>query len=347
MRIAMVFHKDPFATPTGIDLVRLRAISGGLRRRGIDAEIVAPVLNEGVIDDFVPVRRLDALCRRGCYDLVKTCYHYSVELVREYEGPLVCRIVRVVDEKSPPRDEPNRRRLMACQEYIRQRAVALSLNNRQNEERWRRLYGEEPPVVIVPTGCPAEIPPPGPNPYPASEDAILFLGSLGAPRMVRLLNEVARRLVGRCTVHLVGLNKTRMYGGREWPLDPLVRDHGELPEDQIWDYIRNARVGLAIAAGSDPFDNDISKIVSYLRGGLPVLSEERIVTNDLVRETCYGKIFAFDDADDLVAGALELLNNPPHHNKSSAVDYVIREHSWDRRVEIYVEMFNRLTGSPV
>jgi len=141
----------------------------------------------------------------------------------------------------------------------------------------------------------------------------------------------------------VGLNKTRMYGGREYPLDPLVTDHGELPQDEVWDYIRNARVGLAIAAGSDPFDNDISKIVSYVRGGLPVLTEDRIVTNNLVDETGYGKIFAFDSVDDLIAGALELLDTPPLHKKRDAVDYVVREHSWDRRVEVYVELFGRLT----
>jgi len=342
VRIGIVFHKDPFAAPTGIDLVRLRAIAGGLRHRGIDAEIVAPVPKEGVIGDAIPVRPLEVLCQREAYDLVKTCYHYSAELVREYEGPLVCRIVRVVDHESPKRDEPNRRRLMACQDFIRERAAALILNNRENRERWRHLYGDEPPVVLVPTGCPAEIPRLGPNPFAVGEDVILFLGSLGAPRMVQLVNEAARRLADRCRVHLVGLNKTRMYGGSEHPLDPLVVDHGELPENEVWDYIRYARIGLAIAAGSDPFDNDISKIVSYIRGGLPALAEERIVTNSLVHDTGYGRTFAFDDPADLVAGARELLDNPPNHERDLAVEYVIREHSWDRRVEVYVELFSRL-----
>lgn len=345
MRIGVVFHKDPFAPPSGIDLVRLRAITGGLRRRGIDAEIVAPVTREGLIDDFIPVRRLNELARKGYYDVVKTCYHYSVELARDYRGPLVCRIVRVTGPKSPWRDDPNRSRLLACQELIRDRAAVLSLNNRENEERWRRLYGDEPPVVLVPTGCPTEIPDPGPNPFADGEDVMLFLGSLGAPRMVQLLNEAARRLAGRCTVHLVGLNKTRMYGGREYDLDPRVIDHGELPQDEVWDYIRNARVGLALAAGSDPFDNDISKIVTYFRGGLPVLSEERILTNDLVRNTGYGRIFAFDNADDLAARAKELLDNPPAHKRRDTVEYVVREHSWDRRVDVYVNLFRELTGS--
>ena len=50
MRVGIVFHKDPFAPPTGIDLVRLRAIVSGLIHRGIEAEIVAPVDRDGTLE---------------------------------------------------------------------------------------------------------------------------------------------------------------------------------------------------------------------------------------------------------------------------------------------------------
>ena len=45
-------------------------------------------------------------------------------------------------------------------------------------------------------------------------------------------------------------------------------------------------------------------IYAYLRGGLPVLSEERIVNNDLVRVTGMGEVFRYDDVADAVKKAL-------------------------------------------
>ena len=50
MRIGIVFHKDPFVPPTGIDLIRLRAIAGGLRRTGVDAEIIAPAASTTAVE---------------------------------------------------------------------------------------------------------------------------------------------------------------------------------------------------------------------------------------------------------------------------------------------------------
>ena len=89
--------------------------------------------------------------------------------------------------------------------------------------------------------------------------------------MVSMLNEAARMLSDLGRIHLVGLNKAHMYGGgKDCVLDPLIRNHGELPEDAIWDYIRHASIGLALATGTHKFDNDLSKIINYLRGGLPV-----------------------------------------------------------------------------
>ena len=348
MRIGIIFHKNPFAPPTGIDLVRLRAIAGGLIRRGVDAEIISPVDKEGMIDQIIPVRGLKALSIRGRYDLVKTSYHFSLELVGEYQGPLVSRVVRVVDGHLPERDEAFRERLLKCQEMIRHRASVLVLNNRENRDRWGRLYGNEPPVVLVPTGCPAHIPRSRGNPYLLNEKVALFLGSISAPRMAALLNEAARRLKDRCRIHLVGLNKACLYGSlEECTLDPLIVDHGELPEDEVWDYIRHAHMGLAFATGPHAFDNDVSKILNYLRGGLPVLSEEPILNNELIRQTEYGKTFSYGDANELASAALEVLERSPLEKRSWVMNFMATEHSWDRRVDAYVELFREILAAPV
>ena len=343
MRIGIVFHKNAFAPPSGIDLVRLRAISLGLIRKGVEAEIIAPVQTEGTIEGVIPVRKLDVLNSPNQYDLVKTCYHDSIMLIRGYQGPVISRIVRVVDQKLPERDDAAREKLLHCQEMIKKRAVALVLNNKENEDRWRDLYGDEPQIILVPTGCPAEIPKPHRNPFQPGEQAILFLGSVASPRMVRMLNEAARNIADFGRIHLIGLNKAGMYGGDEdCRLDPIIVDHGELSEAAIWDYIQHARIGLALATGPYPFDNDVSKIFNYLRGGLPVLSEEQIVNNYLIRQTGLGRIFRFDDMNDLTVQAKALIMGPVPTDKRVVMRFMAEEHSWDKRVETYLELFRAI-----
>lgn len=343
MRIAIVFHKSPYGPPTGIDLVRIRTIAGGLIQRGIETEILSPRVSEGSVDGMIPVRDVSVLDAPGRYDLVKTSYHDSILLAERYRGPIVSRIVRVVDERLPERDEPFRQKLLNSQELISHRATALVLNNEENRLRWRRMYGNRLPITLIPTGCPAVLPPITGNPFTPGLPVILFLGSLAAPRMVHMLNEAARRLGGAGQIHLVGLNKACMYGGGDdCEVDPSIVDHGELDEPHIWPYIGNAGIGLALATGPYPFDNDVSKILNYLRAGLPVLSEEPIVNNDLIRQTGFGKIFKHGDIDDLVDKALQLLNDPPENKKESVMRFMADEHSWDKRIESYVELFNKI-----
>ncbi|MBI5252090.1 MAG: hypothetical protein HY912_21555 [Desulfomonile tiedjei] len=345
MRVGIVFHKNPFAEPTGIDLVRLRAIAGGLIKRGIQAEVLSPVSDEGTIDDHVPVRKLDVLRESSRYDLIKTSYHYSMELLQDYSGPVVSRIVRVVDDKLPERDDPFRKRLLECQELIRDRSSVLVLNNKENSDRWQALYGDTPRIELIPTGCPVNIPDPCGNPFHGTRPVMLFLGSVAAPRMVRMINRAASELASLCEVHLVGLNKACLYGGDDnCVLNPLVVDHGELPEQKIWDHIRHASIGLALATGPHAFDNDVSKILNYLRGGLPVLSEEPIINNELVRRTGLGTTFAFDDAEDLAAKAEDLLRRDFRSKRKKVMEFMALEHSWDRRVEAYAALFRSLCG---
>lgn len=343
MRIGMVFHKNPYAPPVSIDLVRLRAIARGLFKRGVDTQILAPVDDEGILEGSVRVRPLSVLETPGTYDLLKTCYHHSILLVDKFSGAVVSRIVRVVDEKLPERDERFRSELLRCQDVIKKRARVVSLNNTLNRDRWNHLYGCPPDTILVPTGCPASIPPAAKNPFNTDKASVLFLGSLSAPRMVNILNEAARRLEGECTIHVVGSNKVAMYGGTlNCQLDHGIVEHGEFPENEIWDYIRHADIGLALAAGPHAFDNDLSKIISYLRGGLPVLSEEPVVQNRLLRELGFGRTFDFDDIKGLVSGARQILDNPPIAERTQVMATMIREHSWEQRVETYITLFRKI-----
>jgi glycosyltransferase involved in cell wall biosynthesis len=342
MRIGIIFHKNPYAPPKGIDLVRLRNIAGGLIRRGIDAEIIAPVEHEGIIDGLIPVRRLKAL-REVRYDVLKTSYHDSILIVGDFDGPIVSRIVRVVDDKLPERDEPFRKKLIQCQDIIAAKASAVVLNNEENASRWRGLYGNRQEIAIIGTGCPSVIPELGANPYGNQKPAILFLGSIASERMLRMLNTAAKLLENTADIHLVGLNKVRMYGGQESiDLEPGIKDHGEIPEPLMWDYVKRAHVGIALAAGPHLFDNDISKIWNYLRGGLPVLAEERIINNVLIEKTGLGRVFRFDSPEDMALQALEMLETDYSDRRAGVMNYMAEAHSWEKRVESYLQLFARI-----
>lgn len=343
MRIALVFHKNPFAPPAGIDLVRLRAISKGLNTRGIQTDIIAPVSAPGVLEGNVRVRGIESLEDPLAYDLVKTCYHDSISLVPPSQKNIVSRIVRVVDNLLPERDFRFRFRLLECQEMIRDRACAVIFNNEENRSRWKSLYGGSALTELVPTGCPSLTPAHGNPPYQTNKKILLFLGSIAATRMVRVMNELAERVSDDAEIHLVGLNKTFLYGGgSESKLSPLIVDHGEKTERETWDYIYNAHVGLAFATGPLPFDNDLSKIYSYLRAGLPVLSEKPVLNNKLVEELRYGATFEYDDIEGLVSNCRRILANPPLERRELVMRIMISNHSWDERVSRYVRLFKTI-----
>jgi glycosyltransferase involved in cell wall biosynthesis len=348
MKVGILFHKNPLAEPSGIDLIRLRAIAGGLICRGISAEVLAPVDQERILDGSIPVFPLHHLMK-GRYDIIKTCYHFSIELIQDYTGPVVSRIVRVVDDCLPERDEQWRERLIRCQQQICRRSSVLVLNNTENQRRWQHFYGHSLPIVLVPTGCPQHIPKPRKNPFDANKRNILFLGGIAAPRMIALMNTMADRLEHMAQIHIIGLNKVHWYGmADEGALHPSIIQHGEICEEDTWDYLFHADIGLALATGSHVFDNDLSKIYNYLRGGLPVLSESPVLNNDLIRQTGLGRIFQFGNVEDLIAASVSLLENPPTlETRNAAMNFMSTDHAWERRIDIYEKLFNELITEQV
>jgi glycosyltransferase involved in cell wall biosynthesis len=334
MHIGFLFHKTPVENPSSIDQVRLQALARGLTRLGARVTIVAPVSRPGSLDESISVLPLQALSGTPGFDVLKVCYHFSMEQIRDYRGLLVCRLVRVVDDRLPERDGSQRERLLAAQMLAAQRADGMIFNNPENAERWRAMYGHAQKIALIPTGCPLEIPVPGPNPFDRKLPVMLFLGSLASSRMIHLINEAAERLHGRIAVHMIGKNKSRLYGGKFLPLSPLIRDHGEKPEEAVWDYIRYARIGLALAAGPDVFDNDLSKIMSYVRGGLPILCEERIPNVKQALQSGLARTFGFGDAGDLARAAVMMESSPANNADSDVMQSFCSHNSWSRRAEV-------------
>ncbi|MFH1057516.1 MAG: hypothetical protein V1797_02405 [Pseudomonadota bacterium] len=345
MRVGLVFHHDPRQRPPGIDIERLTALALGLADRGVAAEVVAPAARPGWLaagpERAIAIRPL-ADIPAGRYDLLKTCYHPGIDLVDGHQGALVCRLVRVVDQERPVRDAPRRARLLAWQQKIRQRADAVAFNNPENLARWRALYGGDQPAVLTPTGCPATIPARGPNPYAPGLPVLLFLGSLASPAMARMLNHLAEALRGQAAVHLVGLNKTGLYG-EAVALSGLISDHGPQTGAALWDRVGWTQAGVALAAGPDEFDNDSSKVYAYLRAGLPVLCEAPIRQWPLIAELGMGRQFPLGDTAAMVDQARALLTDE-HPQREAAMARMAAEQGWERRVETYLTLFRSLLG---
>jgi hypothetical protein len=342
MNIGFLFHKTPLENPSSIDQLRLQALSGGLTRLGAKVTIVAPVSRPFSLGKEISVLPFQTLSENPGFDLLKVCYHFSMEQLRDYQGLLVCRFVRVVDERLPERDESQRDRLLAAQIVAARQARGMIFNNHENAMRWRSMYGHAQKIAIIPTGCRLEIPMSGPDPYDHKLPVMLFLGSLASSRMIYLINETAELLQGKIAIHTIGQNKSRLYGDRFLPLSPLITDHGEKPEEIIWDYIRYARIGLALAAGPDIFDNDLSKIMTYLRGGLPILCEERIPNAKQALQLGLARTFSFGDARDLARNALMMESLTGMKIDSGLFQRFCNQNSWHRRSELLYRFFKRL-----
>ncbi|MGC8657945.1 MAG: hypothetical protein ACP5U1_02625 [Desulfomonilaceae bacterium] len=325
--------------------MRLRAIAAGLLDLGLQTEILAPNVQPAMVDGRIPVYGLDRLDEKDRYEIIKTSYHDSIRLVPNGRKNVVSRIVRVVDEAYPRRDERFRASLLQCQRLIAQKAHTVIFNNEENRSRWINMYGDAVQTALVPTGCPSVIPAPGFRPYRTHKKVLLFLGSIASARMLTMLNNLAIRLSNFAEIHLVGSNKTLMYGdGTTTELNPLIVNHGPKCEIETWDYIYHADIGLALAAGPEPFDNDISKIYTYLRGGLPVLSEEPILNNSLIRRLGFGRVFNYGDMDGLVYGCKALLSEPPTEKRKRVMSIMIKEHSWEERAARYKALFEKIAG---
>lgn len=349
MRIAVVFHHDPTTRRPGVDVVRLEAMTVQLGEAGFRAEIVAPVAVGTTWRSGLTVRPLTALAQAGRYDLVKTCYHQSIKLIGDYTGPVVSRLVRIVDNERPRHDANQRAELLACQEMTARRAWAVATNNRENADRWRDLYGSlarpEQEVVLTPTGTAAKLPPPGPSPYGDDHrPRILFLGSVSAPRQARLVNHLAAALGDRAAIHHVGPNKTGLYGDFI-PLDEAIASHGQIREERIWDWLRHADLGLILTYGPDRFENDIAKTYNYLRAGLPIVYEEPIIQDELIDSLAMGRGFEHGRTGALATAVEEMLAAPPTGpDRRAAAEAMVKRHTWAARAAVYAELFPRLTA---
>ena len=339
-RIALVYSANPTHGMMGMDMIRWARMGRRFKSLGFKAHLVTDRRR-----NVERLGRVQVKSTRGAewqdYDALKVCYQASIDLVPEHPH-LIVRMCRVVDEEYPRRDAGRRAELMRQQQRISEMAAMVAFNDVENAERWKSIYGRPSQVLIVPTGCPEEIPEPSESPFSPGRRIALFCGSLTSHRFPGVLNRLARRLRSAnpdIELHVVGKDSLVHYAGESEPIDrSAVHVHDPVDEIEAWQYILHADVGIALAPSPDAFESELSKIYYYLRGGLPVVTESVVPNRDVVREASHGTVACYDDLDDLAAKTLEALQLP--RRDAGVMHHMVERHSWQQRAQIYVDAQN-------
>lgn len=300
------------------------------------------------------LRRLPlARVRWERYDVVKTLFHTGFETLERHGGAdhpfIISKLGSVVDRED--RDGvyfygERRRRLFAVQERIAARSRFVTVLTAASRRRWQDCFGAAGATLLVPGAAEEHLPVPGPDPFPGITPTV----PAGGARVIRCL--FAGNIYDRTwqaeahatlTAKLNGLGK--LLGGRGirlylmGPGDTSTIDAahvsciGPIPYERSWDYLRHADVGLVLALGPQPNDNESTKIYHYLRAGLPTVCEAGFPNQDLVRQAGLGEVVANGDLAalaDAVAAAARA-----SWDRARAIDFVLAHHTWSQRARVY------------
>jgi hypothetical protein len=349
-RIVTVYtsRRQPFRLQD-MSHIRWLKISAALARLGHRVDLAT---NEGwlfgrrkVVQLGENLRRVPlASVRWADYDVVKTLFDWGFETLERYGGAGHPFIISKLGSVVGPADEPGvyfygayRAQLFAIQQRLARASRYVTVLTRESEARWRASFPAPPPTLLVPGAVDAEVPGPRRDPYPAGHPRrCLFAGNFynrvgqreAHEVLVAKMNALGRLLTGRgIRLFVLGLGDVRALDRKH--VTPL----GPVAYAESWDYLYFAGVGIVLAFGEHKNDNESTKIYHYLRAGLPVVCEAGFPNESLVTEAGLGYVSPNGDMGrmaELVAQAMD-----GRWDRSAAVGYVLRHHTWDRRAEIY------------
>jgi hypothetical protein len=334
--LAALGHEVDIATrePGGA----VRAVGGRIARvLGVEARrdvvVMGPRLRR------VPLEQV----RWRDYEVVKTLFHIGFETLERHGGAdhprIVSKLGSVVDREDQPGVYfygPRRRALFAVQERIAARSRAVTVLTEPSRARWQRRFGTAGTTLLVPGGVDAVLPDAGADPYAVPRPRCLFAGNVYDPAsqpeahrvLVAKLNEVGRRLAAR------GIRLCFMGPGDRTALDrTAVEDLGVVPYARSWPYLQHADVGLVLALGPAPNENESTKIYHYLRAGLPTVCEAGFPNQTLVEEAGLGCVVANGDVAALADAVVAAVGSA--WDRQRAVAFVLGAHTWLHRGRVY------------
>jgi hypothetical protein len=281
------------------------------------------------------------------YDVVKTLFHNGFRTLEHLGGIghpfLIAKLGSVVDHQDCDaiyfRGE-RRRQLFAIQEQIASHSRWVTVLTEASRQRWIGCFGpDRPGTLLVPGAVDALIPPPGRDPFPADgRRRCLFAGNIYSAEcqpeahatLVAKLNDLGRRL-NRRSIRLY-----QMGPGTCSSLNPAyVTCLGAVPYLKSWNMMRHADIGLVLALGAEPNENESTKIYHYLRVGLPTVCESGFPNQGLIEAAQLGIIVPNGNIE-AMANAIEF-SLDRRWDRQRAIDFVLAGHTWLHRARIYDE----------
>jgi glycosyltransferase involved in cell wall biosynthesis len=355
VRIATLYHPGHHQDfPTHhMGWIRWLRISEALARRGFEVDLIvnttAGRVQKAPNLRFVPYSQF----QWQEYDVIKTLFHRGYDALAVTGGDAHPFIISKLGSVVAGHDATDvgihfvgaeREALYATQRRIATTSKYVTVLTESSKRLWEHEFGHDRPLLIVPTGVDAEIPPPKKNPYEAfSERIVVYVGYLydemqkqvnlrWQHRLNVLGSELRNRNIRLC---VIGAGDVEMLD------HSAVTYLGIVPNDDIWDYHYFADVGVVLAQGAVQH-NESSKIYYYLRSGLPVVSEAPVPNNALLHESGLGLVVEHDQPR-VMADAIEMAIHS-RWPRREAVTYMLERHTWDNRARIYETILRHELG---
>jgi glycosyltransferase involved in cell wall biosynthesis len=278
------------------------------------------------------------------YDVVKILFHTGFEILETYGGKDHPFIISKLGSVVGPEDMDGiyfygkrRKQLYSTQIKINQTSKYITVLSKSAKELWTTCFGPRDNILIVPGGVDRTVPPPSRDPYPRkNETRCIFAGNIynkivqpeANASLVDKLNKLGKFLRNRgVRLYMLGTGDIRQLDQR------YVNYLGVVPYEKTWDYFYFAHIGIVVVAGKFMHNNESSKIYHYLRAGLPVVSEAGFPNDHVITESKLG--FVVENGNlDLMAEKVEEATHKDWE-RDYAINYILENHTWDKRVEIY------------
>jgi glycosyltransferase involved in cell wall biosynthesis len=287
------------------------------------------------------------------YDVVKTLFHTGFDTLEKRRGTGHPFIISKLGSIVAPEERDGiyfygayREKLYSTQKKIDAVSTYITVLSQPARALWEACFGPKTNILLIPGATDRQVPTPTRDPFPkGAQMRCLFAGNVygkqAQPEANRVLVDKLNRL-GR----LLSGTGIRLYMLGPGDVSELDRRHvtylGVAPYAQTWDYFHFAHVGIVVAPGSYLHNNESTKIYHYLRVGLPVVSEAGFPNDHVVRESQLGFVVENGNLDLMAERIQEAVRS--HWNRDFAVQYILANHTWDKRAETYDAVIRKHSG---
>jgi glycosyltransferase involved in cell wall biosynthesis len=325
-------------------------ISEALSRLGCKVDIAIPdtVVTENLNSNgylkMIPLSKVNW----NDYDIVKTEFHGGFDTLEKYGGtshPFIISklgsVVGSIEMEGIYFYGDVHKNLFDIQEKINKISKYITVLSKPALELWKTTHGRKKNFLLVPGGVDSVVPSPSNNPYPEEDKIkIIFAGNIYNVGLQGKANKVLvykLNTLGRLLSSL-GASLYMIGPGDVSDLDQnFINYLGIVPYKESWNYLHFADVGIVVSAGKFMHNNESTKIYHYLRAGLPVVSESGFPNDYVVRESKLG--FVTDNGNMELMAQNIIKAAKTKWNRDFTKDYIIKNHTWDKRVKVYDKIF--------